>query len=242
MKIAVALFVYNEKPYLANFIRYYRSQGCSIIAIDNYSNDGTYELLIKNRIPVTRKNTNQSFQLRTLQDALMAKIAAEKPDWVVYTGADLYYSFDKPIKDVIMEAEKEGYNQIAVRCLSAMNTGEKFHKSLQNTYHYGILQKDLIMISKYTKGFYIIADSIQLEKPKVKKVPGIVINYGACKPLKDQIEKLKRRQKAWDEGMHKGWGTHYLAHKERKWIWTKKELTYFPTTPEWKYIQKIMLP
>jgi hypothetical protein len=205
------------------------------------SNDGTYEYLLKEKITVSRLNTKESFQLRLLQDRLMVEIARKKPDWVVYTGADLYYSFDNSIRKTIETADAEGFNQIGVKCVSAMNTGEKLMFSLQNSFHYGIIQKELVMISKYVPGFHIIADSIKIPNPKVKSVSGIVINYGACKPLGEQKIKLKRRQKAWDEGMHKGWGTHYIEHKKRQWIWRKEELVHFPDTEIWKYIQKIMV-
>jgi glycosyltransferase involved in cell wall biosynthesis len=241
MKISVCLFVYNERKYLPAFLDYYRRQGCDFIIIDNMSNDGTYEYLVKEKVNVSRLDTGGAFQLRLLQDALMKEIAKVKPDWVVYTGADLYYSFVKSIRETIMELHIAGYNQMKVQLASAMNTGEKMKKTLQNTYFYGIIQKDLIMISKYTDGFYIVADSIQLKAPKVRKVEGLVINYGACKPIREQRIKLQRRQKAWDEGMHKGWGTHYIEHEKRKWIWRKDELVYFPNTEIWKYIQKIMV-
>jgi hypothetical protein len=120
-----------------------------------------------------------------------------------------------------------------------MNTGEKADTNLAKTYFYGIIQKDLTMISRYMPGFFIIADELKISKPIVKNVPGVVVNYGACKPIEEQKVKLARRQKAWDEGMHKGWGVHYLQHKERQWIWTKGELKYFPDTELWKYIKKI---
>jgi len=239
MKIIVALFVYNERKYLPAFLNYYRKQGVDFVFVDNMSTDGTYEYLVKERVTVSRFNTYDSFQLRLLQDKLMKEIARRKPDWVIYTGADLYYAFDKTIGNTIEEAHREGYNQISVLCMSAMNTGEKFKTPLQRTYRWGIIQKDLIMISRYTEGFYIIADSIQLRHPNVKKVKGIVINYGACKPALEQKIKLERRRKAWDEGMHKGWGTHYLDHEQRKWIWSRKGLVHFPETDYWRYIRKI---
>jgi len=240
MKILVALFVYNERPYLSSFINYYKSHGCELLFVDNCSTDGTYEYLLKRGIKVTQLDTKESFQLRLLQDELTIQIKKAKPDWVVYTGADLYYSFDDTITETIKKADQEGYNQIAVQCISAMNTGEEFKRPIQNTYFYGILQKELVMISKYEDGFFIIADSIKIPNPKVKVVPGIVINYGACKPIPEQKIKLQRRQKAWDEGMHKGWGTHYLSHETRQWCWTKGELIYFPDSNIWKYLQKII--
>lgn len=239
MKIVVALFVYNERRYLPYFMKYYTRQGCNFVVVDNYSTDGTYEYLKRMGANVVRCNTNDSFQLRTLQDALTEQIAKAKPEWVVYTGADLYYAFDASISRIIKQAHIEGYNQISVQCASAMNTGEEFHPDLVKTYHYGLFNKPLTMISRHMPGFYIIADELKIPKPNVKIVPGVMINYGACKPIEEQKIKLQRRQKAWDEGMHKGWGVHYLQHQERQWIWKKEELKYFPETHIWKYIKRI---
>lgn len=239
MKILVSLFVYNERKYLPAFIEYYKSQGCSILVIDNYSIDGTFEYLQKHKIRVFRCNTNGAFHLRKLQDALTHQISRYRPDWVVYAGADLYYSFDKSIRETIAEVDAKGYNQITVRHLEAMNTGEPGAGTLQEKFLYGVELKYLTMISKFKSGFFIIADELRINDPKPITIPGIVINYGACKPKAEQEQKLQRRQKAWREGLHQGWGTHYVAHKKREWIWGKGELLHFPDTPHWPYIRQI---
>jgi len=239
MKILVSLFVYNERKYIPAFIEYYKRQGCKILVIDNYSTDGTFEYLVKNKISVFRCDTNGAFHLRKLQDALTAQIARQRPHWVIYAGADLYYSFNKSIAETIKEIDAQGYNQITVQHLEAMNTGEQGNKSLQEKFFYGIPLKKLTMISKFQSGFFIIADELRIKDPKPITVPGIVINYGACKPKAEQEQKLQRRQKAWNEGLHKGWGTHYIAHKKREWLWKKEELVYFPETIYWPYLKQI---
>jgi len=240
MKILVALFVYNERKYLPAFLSYYRKQGCDFVFVDNMSTDGTFQYLIKEKVSVKRLDTKDSFHLRMLQDELTKEIAKRRPDWVVYTGADTYFVFEKTIRQTIEEAHKEGFNQIATKCLEAMNTGETFKLPFNLTFKYGYVQRKLrYMISRYMEGFYIEADKIVIKNPNIKPECGILINYGACKPNREQIKKLERREKAWDMGMNKQWGIHYLEHQKKDWIWNPNNLTYFPKTEYWRYIKKL---
>lgn len=239
MRILYITFVYNELAYLPDAIKYYNNQGCDIYIIDNYSNDGTYEWLIENNIKCNRFDTNESFDLTLLQKELTRVLRVEKPDWVVYGSADLYYVFNKTIKNTIMYAEKLGCNQISVPCYGALNTGEKFNTPLYKNYFYGKYYKDLEMISKYDKDIQMNGDNIIIPSIKTYNAPGIMVNYGACKPIAEQKIKLKRRQKAWDNGLSVRTGKHFKWGEAHNWAWNKEEYLNFHRCEHKEYFKKL---
>jgi hypothetical protein len=239
MRILYITFVYNELPYLPDAINYYKSQGCDIYIIDNYSNDGTYEWLIENDIKCNRFDTDESFDLTLLQKELARVLKVEKPDWVVYGGADLYYVFDEKISDVIKKVDAEGYNQITVRCYGALNTGEKFNTPLYKNYFYGKYYKDLEMISKYSDDLVMNGDNILIPNVNNIIIDGIMVNYGACKPVEEQKLKLKRRQKAWDNGLSPRTGKHFKSGSLVNWKWNKEDYLNFHRCEDSKYFKKL---
>ena len=46
-------------------------------------------------------------------------------------------------------------------------------------------------------------------------------------------------KKAWDNGLDRNYGVHYLEGMERDWIWNKEEMIDLRETPEYKYIKKL---
>lgn len=223
MKLLYIAFVYNELPYIEDIISYYNKQGLDIYIIDNYSNDGTYEWLINNDINCNRFNTNDSFDLTLLQKEVTRVLSIEKPDWVIYGAADLYYVFDKTISQTIKDADKLGYNQISVPCYGARNTGEKFKTPLYKNYFYGLYYKELEMICKYSETIQMNGDNIIVSDPKIYNPNGIMVNYGACKPIDEQKEKLTRRQKAWNNGLSTRTGKHFRKGESVNWTWNKED-------------------
>jgi hypothetical protein len=95
------------------------------------------------------------------------------------------------------------------------------------------------MIAKYQEPFGFEADSIQVKDKKIFYANGVVVNYGNCKPAKERENTFKRRKKAWDNGLDRNYGVHYLEGRARNWIWKKDELIDIRTTDYYKYIQKI---
>lgn len=239
MNILLITFVYNEKPYIKDMIDYYRTQGVNIYIIDNMSTDGTYEWLVDNNIECNRFDTNESFNLTSLQSELQRIVYLKKPDWVVYASADLYYVFDKTIKETIEDADKLGYNQLTVKCYGALNTGEKFKTPLYKNYVYGRYWKNLEMNAKFSPGLKMNGDNIIINNSKKIDMGGIMCNYGACKPISEQKEKLKRRQKAWDNGLNKQTGRHFKKYEKINWTWDKKECDNLMKCEDAKYFTKL---
>ncbi len=232
MKILAAAFAFNEEPYLPAWEKYYRSHGCEMLVMDNYSDDDTFRWCGDHGIHTGTIDTNGSFNLQVLQQELTKEIKRLAPDWVIYTGIDLFQIFPGGIQREIYLAEQAGCNLIEVDHYEILNTGETTHLPLPMNYFYGRRQGGLKMIGRVEEGFSLLADEIKVNEPKVYKSDGVLVNYGMCKPREAREVTYARRQKAWAEGMHKGWGTHYPVAKSMNWIWEKDNLCDIRTLPE----------
>lgn len=231
MKILVAAFAYNEIKYIPYMVEYYRGQGCDLLILDNYSTDGTYEWLVENGVDVERVNTNDAFHLPMLQQAMLKKLMKVCPNWVVYTGVDTYFYFEKTIAIEIANAERNWCNTISVDHIEARNTGEAFALPFQENYFFiSKMSRKREMIVKYHPSFRFAADTTIVPRKKVWDSAGFLINYGMCKPKEERENTLQRRKRAWAMGEHINHGSHYREAKERQWIWDKRELTDIRTT------------
>ncbi len=239
MNILLVTFIYNEKPYLNDFVSYYKNQGVDLYVIDNMSTDGSYELLIKNEIECSRFDTNESFDLTLLQSEVQRTLEIKKPDWFVYAHPDLFYIFDNTIRKLIESADKQGYNQLKVRCYGALNTNENPGIPLYHYYFYGSYYRELIMISKYNDSMKMDGDSIYLNESKPLNVPGIMVNYGACKPIAEQKIKLERREKAWQNGLNRNTGKHFKKGSKVNWTWERENTINFHRSADAKYFKKL---
>jgi len=240
MKILMICFVYNEVKYLPHTIDYYRKNSCDVYVIDNMSTDGTWEWMQKNNIPGHRLDTDDSFDLRILQREVENTLPLINPDWVVYTSADLYFIAREPLKDYIEKVDAMGYNQLSIICWSAFNTGEKFGLPLPAHYYYAAPWTNVVMISKYDRGFSMNGDYITIDNARCYTAKhAMAINYGACKPREEQEVKLARRKKAWANGMRAQQGRHLLSGQKTNWIRDRTKLRDLRTVPEFEYIKKL---
>jgi len=238
--ITVFCFVYNERDYLPHVYEFWKRQGIGMYVIDNMSNDGTWEWLQENNIPSHRFDTQDMFQLAWLQKELVRTLHVVKPDWIIYGAADLYYAFDESIQKVIEKAELGGFNQVRTHCWFTCPTDRKKRKlPLIENYPYCQPFSDLNMISKYDEKIIFNGDHIGLPNARALFVEGMIINTGNCKPIAIQEEKLARRKRAWESGMHKGWGVHYTAQKAKNWEHKKEDLQDIRKSPYHKYYLKI---
>lgn len=228
MNILSIIFAYNELPYIPYWANYYKQQGCQLYVIDNMSTDGTWEWLQDNKIPSHRKDTKNSFQLEWLFDDLVKTLHSIKPDWFLIAGIDMFHVLEpNRICDTIAEAELCGFNQIRENYLfQCANTGsEVYNHDMRKIYFYAKkMSHNCCYISKYDPEVKIHADVITI--PNIKTMyNGVMFDYGACKPKAVNEEKLRRRQKAWDEfGTPRGHGIHYRQGKELNWTWDKDRL------------------
>jgi hypothetical protein len=73
-----------------------------------------------------------------------------------------------------------------------------------------------------------------------EKANGIIINYGGCKPAREQEEKLKRRKKAWDEGLPSNLGKHFRKGRKRNWTYSVDTTINLMESEAGQYIKKIL--
>ena len=207
------------------------------------SNDGTWEYLQKNKIKSHRVNTNESFDLIALQKEIVKTLHKEKPDWVVYNGADLFFQTDGPktLYEHIISADAEGINLLEMSCIYMYNTGEDTSKfNPFNTYFYYRPFMTITMIHKYHKDVHYHADRVDVPNPKKKRLPGVIINFGQAKTLEEREDTFKRRKKAWDSGkLHKDLGGHYREGKILNWVWEKNSLIDIRTSKFAKYFKEL---
>ncbi len=243
LNITMICFVYNEMLYLPHVVTFWKNQGINIYVIDNMSTDGTWEWLQEQKIPSHRFDTKEMFHLTWLQEEVVKTLHKIKPDWVIYGAADLYYGFGEPVKNVIVKAERSGYNQIQTSCWFAVNTGEKRNLPLMDNYFWCKPFVNVTMISKYHPEIKFVGDHINIPGKRVLRESGLVLNYGSCKTKEEQEMKLARRQKAWDAGMNRVWGSHYRSGKEIGWMYDKatngQKLVNIKERPEYKYYKNM---
>lgn len=243
MRTLMITFVYNELKYLPHVINYYKKNGCEIYIIDNMSNDGTYEWLVENNIPCHRIDTQEAFHVRVLEDDLIATVNRLKPDWVIFGSADLYHVTKLPISEYIEVIDARGYNQLTLPCISAIpiSADELTSKTpLSENFFNALYYQPLTMISKYGKDFYLDGDTLRVENPRPYiSGEGVSINYGPCKPVEEQEVKRLRTQKAWEQGMNRGYSVHYEKAKKINWVYPADRSFDLKTSPYYEYIRSI---
>lgn len=240
MRILNILTAYNEIKFMPYKKRWCELNGLELYVIDNYSTDGTWEWLQKNKIPSHRISTNGAFDLRILHKAMTRQIHEIRPKWVIFNGADLFPVTERPLCDVVGDAHRKGYTQLLMRVIMFHNTGENM-KGFDpfNTYYYCNVEREVVMVAAYHPKLRLEGDDIFFPHPKKLSVPGVLINYGHTKSVAEREETYKRRVLAWKRGMHRTWGVHYLGAKKRNWIWDKNALKDVRETEYYKYVQKL---
>ena len=247
MNVLCILTIYNEIDFLPYKVEWCRRNGLDLYVIDNYSSDSSYAWLKSHNIPCHQIDTKEAFDLRVLQEEIIKTTDSIRPDWVVYSGADLFIFAEKPIKQLCINAEKIGKNMIGFPLSDMCHTGEERGMDVFNTffYHKKPSRKMNIFnfIYKWEKGVTYIGDSIRMKSVKKVCYPsGIMINYGRTKSPDKRKELLKRRRLAWERGLCKGWGTHYLEEENRKFRqWDKEELEDIRKSEYWQYYESPVL-
>ena len=239
MNILSISHIYNEGLYLEDSYNYLKDNGVNqFLYVDNMSTDNSNEFLKdKKDCIVHRFNTGGSFHLLDLQKEMFKHVHEIKPDWVIYTDPDLFYSYEGTIAEEIHKAEYYGCNQISTMCWGALNTGEQFKLPLRKHFFYGVHWKPITRLSKYDVTLYPEGDNLFCSDPVLYQSTGIVINYGGCKEAIDQDEKLERIIKARKQGQRSGIGTHYSKYKAKGYLWNKAELQDLRTV---KLIKKLI--
>jgi len=242
MKYLYITHIWNEIDYLPLKVKWCKENGLDIYILDNMSDDGSWEWLIKNKIPSERIDTAGQFHLGILQKATDNAIKRIKPEWVIYLGMDSFAMTENKLCDEITQTSQKGYNIIQMTWGNMLNIGESRNKfDPFNTYfYYASIRQKIRLIWKYHSLCRLFADEIIYPKsPKVLNLKGIILNYGNTKPLNQRKETLRRRRKAWKKGLTKGWGTHYLTWVKINWTWDATKVPDIRKSGYYKYIQKL---
>ena len=93
-------------------------------------------------------------------------------------------------------------------------------------------------IYKWEPGVKYRADYVELTNRRPVTGPGILMNMGRTKPARARKELLRRRQKAWKEGVNPTSGRHYLREKKQDWKWDKKDLLPLENSEYYKYVKQ----
>lgn len=220
MKILSISHIYNEALYLEDSYNYLKSQGVNqFLYIDNMSSDKYNVEAI-----FSKYDTRGSFHLIDLQTEMIRLTHILKPDWVIYTDPDLFYTYEGTIREEIEKAEHNGYNQISTMCWGALNTGEEMKLPLRKHFFWGVPWKPITRLSKYYSNLFANGDNLFINNPIVYESNGITINYGGCKTAIDQDEKLNRINKARKQGQRNGIGVHYAKYQAKGYLWDQKKL------------------
>jgi len=240
VKPLTILTTFNEIDYMPLKKRWCDANGLDLYVLDNYSDDGTWEWLQENGVNSERVDTSGAFDLISLQKATMKAIHRLKPPWIVYIGADTFYVGDEKLCDHIERVDKKGFNVINFRWNNFYNTGEEM-KTFDpvNTYFYYSSFRNVDFIFKYHPLVTLTADDIsgKVFKKYFSDIEGF--NYGNTKPAEVRMEISRRRQKAWEEGMNRDWGSHYREGDRKNWIWDKELFKDIREGDLWKHIIKL---
>jgi hypothetical protein len=218
---------YNEYQYLPNVVRYYEREGVDVVVADNYSDDATWEWLNDNGVPCFRFDTNGEFNLLKQQALRKEAMAFYKEyEWIIYGDADEYLVSDISLIDLKEKAIELKKSAVSFPCLEMLNTGEvvdyERRKEATNTYEYymRIGRRHRFFENSRTIRFY--ADFIKTNQLLMYE-QCVVLNYGRTKPKYLREESLARRKKAWENGLPKLFGEHYLDDSKVGWLWDKKD-------------------
>ena len=244
MKILCILTTYNEAEYLPYKKKFCDYHDLDLYVIDNYSHDGTWEWLQDNKIPSHRFDTDGMFALEWLQEEILRTLLslANKPDWVIYNGADLFPICLPSLNEAISKLDQSGFNLASIPYLAFFNTGEERIKDPFTTFNYFSFKPGFVMMHKYHESIIYHADDVKFGSipNSVGTLDGIMINYGQTKSKEERDETYLRRKKAWDSGVTpKGHGSHYRDGHNSNWIWDSANLTDIRSSPYYKYIQHL---
>lgn len=231
MKIIAYFITYNEIDLLPLQHKWCKNQGIEMYVIDNCSNDGTVSYLKKNNIRHHFIDTNGAFDLRPLLAEITKQIHRDKPDWFIYTGMDMFFvDKDLSVKQMIVLARNMKYNMISMQQITFYHTSlQRAQKPEQNPFNTNFHYREnqiRTFISAYHPDIFITPDKINHPVPDtfVNRF-GYIFEMNAGKPIANRIENLKRREKAWKEGLPRKYGHHYLALASRGFIYPENEQT-----------------
>ena len=241
MNITAIFPTFNEMQSLPYIIENYKQEGINFFVIDNYSTDGTWEYLQDNNIPSEQINTNGTFNLSLLQRAMERNIKRINPDWAIMTGGDIFIHSEFPLIEMVKDLDYKGYTLINLNELKFCYTGEeRLDKDPHDVYYYYQFNGIQPRLHSMKDFLGYNGDSIRRKNNNKNSITASNIcsfHYSNMKSKEQRIETLARRRLAWNSGLTRDWGTHFLKHEKQDWFWTKEEVEDIRLTPYWNIYQ-----
>jgi hypothetical protein len=212
MKLSI-LTVYNEVEIIQKKIEWDKANGLTTYVIDNYSNDGTFELLQHLGVPCHRFSTDGAFHLDRLQGEIIRTVHTIRPEWIVYSGADLYFRLSEiPLSDYLDRIDAD---VISCRCATIYKLPA-----------FGIEGSRIKLVHRYTDNFRYIGDDVHfLDRDSTTfYTDRFAFNYGGMKTAAQRQETYERRKKAWEQGLDPRFGSHYEKGAKKNWAIDEEKL------------------
>jgi glycosyltransferase involved in cell wall biosynthesis len=235
-RVVAIMAVYNESDIIVHSIRKMLAQGVEVYLIDNWSTDGTYEVVCKElsselvgleRFPPD--GPSQSYDLYALLSRKSEIAKTLRADWFIHCDADeIRYSpwQDVPLREAVYRVDQEGYNAIDHTIVefhpidNGLRPGEDFEDYFRY-FSFGEQEADFLQIKAWknigrqisladSAGHEVIFDDRRTYPYKflVKHYPIRSQKHGTRKVFHE------RRSRYIPSAVAKGWHVHYEAIPE----------------------------
>ncbi|WP_281890075.1 glycosyltransferase family 2 protein [Paenibacillus sp. YYML68] len=249
-KTAAIINVYNEKDVIVEVINHLLEQGVDVIAIDNWSNDGSFELLIdlyidNSRVTIKRFPESKSthYEWGKLLENLQKESIDSKYDWIIHHDSDeLRYSPWKnaTLADAISFVDSMGYNAIDFTVLDfrpvmgEVSVYNNYEKKI-GYYEFGKRPGHFIQIKAWKN-----TNDVEMKQSggheavfpnrKVYPIKFLLKHY----PLRNELQANKkifrdRLDRILPEEREKGWHFQYNKYLQTEGftLWNKDTLNYW---------------
>lgn len=231
---------YNELNLLRYKFEHCKRNNIDLFIIDNMSNDGSVQWMKENKIPHSFIDTNNSFDLRPLLNEMTNKIHELKPDWFIYAGVDMFYESQEGLRLMIENADREGFTQIKMKLRTTRNVGEgrKEGNPFCNYFYVGE-EQHRTLLSKYHESIKIVPDGIRRDGTIIKQDGGVIFEMHASKSPGERKETAKRRERAWKNGLNRGFGKHYRTGLKHNFIFSKSKCSDIRKMKEFELYKRL---
>jgi len=248
--VVAIMAVYNESDVIVRSIKKLLAQGIDVYIIDNWSTDGTYEVVADTfgselagleRFP--EAGPIENFDLHSLLKRKEEIAKALRADWFIHCDADeIRYSpwHGVSLRDAIYRVDQEGYNAINHTVVEFHPTDNGFGRDADfekyfQYFSFGAQQADFVRVNAWknsgqlvslaaTGGHQIIFEgrSIYPYKFLIKHYPVRSQEHGARKVF------LERRGRYLPAAKARGWHFHYDHLREsHRFLADPSALTWF---------------